>query len=110
MMAEAVLKRLGIGKGDLDRLQALSVAELQAAIEPAGKTLPPVEYPLLDRYPFGPVVDGADLPCQPFHPPAAPTGAGVPHLTGAPRARTAILLPRDRAVWSSEQRAVGQER
>src|SRR3546814_3089074 len=89
MMAEAVLKRLGIGKGDLDRLQALSVAELQAAIEPAGKTLPPVEYPLLDRYSFGPVVDGADLPCQPFHPAAAPTGAGVPIMIGDTRDETA---------------------
>lgn len=99
MVAEAVLKHLGIGNDELDRLQSLSVAQLQAAIAPAEKALPPAQFPLLDRYPFGPVVDGSDLPQQPFAPAAAPTGAGVPIMIGDTREETAIFLAGDDAVW-----------
>src|SRR4051794_16949532 len=64
-LAEAVLKELGIARGDCDRLQDVPAAKLAAAIAPASRTVGRPPMPLLDRYDFGPVVDGADLPRQP---------------------------------------------
>ncbi|MFN4088927.1 MAG: carboxylesterase/lipase family protein, partial [Alphaproteobacteria bacterium] len=99
MMAEAVLKQLGIGRHDLDRLQAVPLAQLKAAIAPAERTLPPSPWPLLDRYPLGPVVDGADLPRHPFDPDAPATGAGVPLMIGDTKDEMAIFLAGDDPVW-----------
>src|SRR5260221_12251544 len=70
-LADAVLTHLGLGRGQLDALQALPLARLQEAVEPAQKTLPRPAHPLLDRYNFGPVIDGRILSAHPFDP-AAP--------------------------------------
>ena len=45
----------------IEQLQSLPVAKLSEAIAPAQKTLPRPRYPLLDRYNFGPVIDGKIL-------------------------------------------------
>jgi para-nitrobenzyl esterase len=55
-LAEAVLGEVGLTAKQLDQLQTLPLDRLLAAIEPAQKRLPPVTFPLLDRYGFGPVV------------------------------------------------------
>ena len=67
-LADAVLKHLGLGPDQLDALQALPLARLQEAVAPAQATLPRPRYPLLDRYNFGPVIDGSVLPGHPFDP------------------------------------------
>jgi para-nitrobenzyl esterase len=69
-LADAVLKQLGLGPDQLDTLQALPLERLQEAVAPAQATLPRPRYPLLDRYNFGPVIDGSVLPGQPFDPAA----------------------------------------
>jgi para-nitrobenzyl esterase len=81
-LAEAALKHLGIGKQNLDRLAELPVDQLIAAISPARQAVGRPPSPLLDRYDFGPVVDGADLPAQPFGPDAPALSDSIPLLIG----------------------------
>src|SRR5581483_5417846 len=64
-LTEAVLKELGIPRSACERLQEVPAAKLAAAIAPASRAAGPRALPLLDRYDFGPVVDGTDLPAQP---------------------------------------------
>ncbi|HEV2301442.1 MAG TPA: carboxylesterase family protein, partial [Stellaceae bacterium] len=59
-LAEAVLKELGIARGDCDRLQGVPADRLAAAIAPASRSVGRPPLPLLDRYDFGPAADGAD--------------------------------------------------
>jgi len=47
-------------------------------VAPAQQALGPSPTPLFDRYPFGPVVDGALLPAQPFDPGAPDVSADIP--------------------------------
>ena len=68
-LADAVLKQLGLGPDQLDVLQTLPLERLQEAVAPAQATLPRPRYPLLDRYNFGPVIDGSVLPAIPSIPP-----------------------------------------
>ena len=58
-LADAVLKHLGLRSDQLDALQALPLERLQEAVVPAQATLPRPRQPLLDRYNFGPVIDGS---------------------------------------------------
>ncbi|MSO75648.1 MAG: carboxylesterase/lipase family protein [Alphaproteobacteria bacterium] len=102
MLSEAILKALGLAKGDLAKLQTLPIAKLVAAIEPAIATLPKPAHPLLDRYPFGPVVDGHDLPCQPFDPEAPTLSDHVPILIGDTKDEAAIFLAPDDRIWSRQ--------
>src|SRR5580692_10471633 len=53
-LADAVLKQLG----GIDKLQDAPLSALLGAIIPASKAAGPRTFPLLDRYDFGPVVDG----------------------------------------------------
>ena len=55
-VVDAVFAGLGHGR------QALPLARQQEAVDPAQKTLPRPRLPLLDRYNFGPVIDGSLLP------------------------------------------------
>ena len=64
-LAEAVLTDLGLGLDECERLQSVPAERLAAAIAPASRRVGPRALPLLDRYDFGPVVDGSDLPQQP---------------------------------------------
>jgi para-nitrobenzyl esterase len=99
-LADAVLKQLGLGAGQFDALQALPVAKLSEVIAPAQKTLPKPRYPLLDRYNFGPVIDGKVLPTQPFDPAASALQDDVPVMVGGTSSESAIYLAPDDAVWN----------
>ncbi|MBN9087055.1 MAG: carboxylesterase/lipase family protein [Reyranella sp.] len=98
-LADAVLKQLGLGKDQLDTLQALPAAELSKVIAPAQKTLPKPRYPLLDRYNFGPVIDGTVLPAQPFEP-ATPVSDDIPVMVGGTKDESAIFMAPDDAIWN----------
>jgi para-nitrobenzyl esterase len=98
-LADAVLKQLGIGTDQLDKLQALPIADLSKVIAPAQKTLPKPRHPLLDRYNFGPVIDGKVLPAHPFEP-ATALSDDVPVLVGGTKDESAIFLAPDDAVWN----------
>ncbi len=99
-LADAVLKHLGLGKNQLDALQALPLARLQEALAPAQKALPRPALPLLDRYNFGPVIDGAVLPAHPFDPTAPALSDDVPIMIGGTKDESAIFLAPDEAVWT----------
>ena len=99
-LADAVLKHLGLGANQLDALQALPLARLQEAVDSAQKTLPKPRLPLLDRYNFGPVIDGSLLPAHPFDPAAPSVSDEVPVLIGGTKDESAIFLAPDDAVWN----------
>ncbi len=99
-LADAVLKQLGLGPDKLDALQALPIAKLQEAIVPAQKALPKPHYPLLDRYNFGPVVDGRVLPAHPFDPAATALSDDIPLMIGGTHTESSIFLAPDDAVWN----------
>lgn len=104
-LAAAVLKQLGLDGGSLtggklDALQALPLEKLQAYVATAQATLPKAKRPLLDRYNFGPVIDGNVLPAHPFDPAASPLGDDVPVLVGDTTDEAAIFLAPDEAVWN----------
>jgi para-nitrobenzyl esterase len=99
-LADAVLKHLGLRADQLDALQELPLARLQEAVEPAQKTLPRPRYPLLDRYNFGPVIDGSVLPGHPFDPAAPAVSDDVPIMIGGTKDESAIFLAPDDAVWN----------
>src|SRR5437763_11123892 len=99
-LADAVLKHLGLGRGQLEALQALPLEKLQAAVAPAQATLPRPRLPLLARYNFGPVIDGKLLPAHPFDPAAPAVSDEVPVMVGDTKDEAAIFLAPDDAVWN----------
>jgi para-nitrobenzyl esterase len=103
-LADAVLKQLELGphpgRGQLDALQALPIARLTETIALAQKTLPPARHALLDRYNFGPVIDGQVLPAHPFDPAATTLSDDVPVMMGGTKDESAIFLAPDDAVWN----------
>jgi para-nitrobenzyl esterase len=99
-LADAVLADLSIGRGELDKLQTMPFQQLIAAIPPALQKVTPAARPLLDRYAFGPVVEGHDLPRHPFDPDATPVSADVPVMVGGTRDENSIFLAPDDAVWN----------
>jgi para-nitrobenzyl esterase len=105
-LADAVLKHLGLRSDQLEALQALPLERLQEAVVPAQATLPRPRYPLLDRYNFGPVIDGSLLPQQPFDPGAPAVSDDVPLMIGDTKDEAAIFLAPDDAVWN---RTIGEE-
>jgi len=99
-LAEMVLGELGLTAKELDKLQSLPVPQLVAAIGPALKKIGRPPHPLLDRYGFGPVVDGHDLPHHPFDPSATDLSDTVPVMVGGTRDENALFLAPDDAVWN----------
>src|SRR5207302_5146227 len=99
-LAEAALKQLGITRDTLDQLHTLPVEQLVAAITPVKRAVGRPERPLLDRYDFGPVVDGADLPQQPCDPAPAAISDAIPLLIGDTKDEAARFLVDDDAVWN----------
>jgi para-nitrobenzyl esterase len=98
-LTDHVLRVLGLGPGEVGRLQALPVATLLGAVKPAEKALGPSPTPLLDRYPFGPVVDGDVVPAHPFDPVAPDVSADIPLIIGDMAQETTIFMATDDAVW-----------
>ncbi|HEX3862908.1 MAG TPA: carboxylesterase family protein [Stellaceae bacterium] len=101
-LAEAVLKELGIPSKNCARLQDVPAELLAATIAPASRAVGKRTYPLLDRYDFGPVVDGTDLPQQPFDPAAPAIADDIPLLIGGTHEESGYFLADDNEVW--EQR------
>ncbi|WP_395712261.1 carboxylesterase/lipase family protein [Reyranella sp.] len=99
-LAHAVLKHLGLRPDQLAALQALPLARLQEAVAPAQQTLPRPRLPLLDRYNFGPVIDGTVLPAHPFDPAAPAISDDVPIMVGGTKDETAIFFAPDDKVWN----------
>jgi len=99
-LAEAVLKQLGMGQNQCERLQAVPADRLLATIAPASRSVGRARSPLLDRYDFGPVVDGSDLPQQPAEPTAPGISDNIPVLVGGTREESAFFLADDDAVWN----------
>jgi len=98
-LAEAVVKELGIGRAECEKLQQVPADRLAAAIAPASRAVGRPPMPLLDRYDFGPVVDGADLPQQPFDPDAPAIADDIPLLIGGTREESGFFLADDDEVW-----------
>ena len=98
-LAEAVMAELGLARTQLGELQAMPYQRLIAAIAPAQKRLGPSPQPLLDRYDFGPVVDGSVLPSQPFDPKAPGISRDIPVMIGDTKDEAAIFLAPDDKVW-----------
>ncbi len=99
-LAEAALRALGLRDDECARLQELPPAQIVAAIAPAARAVGRSQWPLLDRYDFGPVVDGADLPQHPCHPGAPETARAVPVMVGGTREESAFFLADDDRVWN----------
>ena len=99
-LAEAVLGEVGLNANQLTNLQALPFERLLAAIQPAQAKLAPVGFRLLDRYGFGPVVDGHDLPQHPFDPTAPDVSDTVPVMVGGTKDENALFLAPDDVVWN----------
>ena len=100
-LADAVLKQLG----GIDKLQDVPLDKLLGAIVPASRAAGPRAYPLLDRYDFGPVVDGAVVAQHPADSSTAPLGDDIPLMIGG-TAREASLFLDDDAVW---HRTLGED-
>ena len=99
-LAEAVLEELGIGHNECGRLQTVPAERLLAAIAPASRAVGRSRWPLLDRYDFGPVVDGNDLPQHPAEPAAPAMSDDIPLMVGGTREESALFLADEDAVWN----------
>jgi para-nitrobenzyl esterase len=99
-LAEAVLKELGVGRHECERLQSVPAEQLLAATAPASRAVGRSRWPLLDRYDFGPVVDGNDLPQHPADPEAPAIADDIPLMVGGTREESAFFLADDDAVWN----------
>jgi para-nitrobenzyl esterase len=98
-LTEAVMNELGIARGDCELLHEVPVDRLAAAITPASRAVGRPTLPLLDRYDFGPTVDGTDLPTQPFDPAAPQISHDIPLLIGGTREESGFFLADDNEVW-----------
>ena len=99
-LADAVLKEVGVGHTECERLQTVPAERLSAAIAPASRAVGRSRWPLLDRYDFGPVVDGTDLPQHPADPAAPAISDDIPLMIGGTREESAFFLADDDAVWN----------
>lgn len=98
-LAEAALKHVGLRADECERLQTLPPAQLLTAIAPAARAVGRSRC-LLDRYDFGPVVDGADLPQHPADPEAPTVSDPIPLMVGGTREESAFFLADDEEVWN----------
>jgi len=98
-LTEAVLRELGLSRATLAELHTVSVARLVATIGPAQQAIGPSQWPLFDRYPFGPVVDGTIVPRHPFDPDAPAVSADIPLIVGDTSHEASLFLAHDDKVW-----------
>src|SRR3954452_3775283 len=96
---EAVLRELGIARGDCNRRHEVPAERLAASIAPASRAIGRPELPLLDRYDFGPAAEGPPLPQQPFDPAAPEIARDIPLLIGGTREESGFFLADDDEVW-----------
>lgn len=93
-LADAVVKQLG----GVDKLAEVPLSALLGAIVPASKAAGPRAFPLLDRYDFGPVVDGRLVTQHPAEPTTSSLGDDIPLMIGGTSREAALFLDDD-AVW-----------
>jgi para-nitrobenzyl esterase len=98
-LADNVLKHLGLRPDQLAELQTVPLTRLLEAVVPTQASLPRPRQPLLDRYNFGPVIDGSLLPGHPFDPAAPAVSDDIPVMVGGTKDESAIFLAPDDAVW-----------
>ena len=98
-LSDAVLRELGLGRAQLGELQRLPWERLRAAVEPATSALGASPWPLFDRYPFGPVLDGTIVPRHPFEPDAPDLSDDIPLLVGDTKDEASLFLSQDDKVW-----------
>ena len=94
-LADAVMKQLG----GIDKLPDAPLDKLLGAIVPSSRAAGPRAWPLLDRYDFGPVVDGAVVPQHPAEPTTSPLGDDIPLMIGGTNREASLFLDDD-AVWN----------
>ena len=99
-LTDLTLRELGLDGARVGELQRLPVARLQAAIAPAERALGASPFPLFDRYPFGPVVDGGLIPRHPFDPDAPDLSADIPLLVGDTKDEASLFVSQDDRVWN----------
>ncbi len=99
-LAEAVLTELGLRRGECAGLRTMPAERVLAAIAPASRAVGRSHWPLLDRYDFGPVVDGVDLPQHPAEPEAPAIADDIPLMVGGTSEESAFFLADDDAVWN----------
>jgi para-nitrobenzyl esterase len=103
-VSERVLDYLGMGRGELRKLQELPVSQLLAAFFTVQKELPPRRF--TDLPCFAPVLDPQVLPRQPFTPTATPLSAHIPLLIGWNRTEMTFFMGADAAGFSLDERAL----
>jgi para-nitrobenzyl esterase len=99
-LAAQALRELGLRGNECERLMEQPPERILAVIAPAVRAVGRSRWPLLDRYDFGPVVDGDDLPQHPCEPEAPGISDGIPLLVGGTREESAFFLADDDAVWN----------
>ncbi len=87
-LAEQLLDQLGMGKHELDKLQALPFAQLTEAVGKLGVAAGMMR--------LAPVVGGSYFPEHPFDPAAAATAANVPLMIGSNKDEAALFSATDR--------------
>ena len=99
-LAAQALRELGLRGHECERLMEQPPERILAAIAPAVRAVGRSRWPLLDRYDFGPVVDGDDLPQHPCEPEAPGISDGIPLLVGGTHEESAFFLADDDQVWN----------
>src|SRR5439155_19353628 len=88
-----------LGRAQCERRRSVTMGRLAAAIAPAPRSAGRRRLPLLDRYDFGPVADGSDLPAHPFDPAAPALADDIPLLIGGTKEESGFFLADDDEVW-----------
>jgi para-nitrobenzyl esterase len=91
--ARAVVAKLGLDTGSIDRIRTLPASSIQEAVRAAAADGAGVAAPgPMAGIAGGPVLDGSNVKQHPFHPHAAPQGRAVPMMIGVNRTETSLLV------------------
>ena len=99
-LADAVLKHLGLGPTSSTRCRPCRWSACRKPSCRHRRRCRVRAMPLLDRYNFGPVIDGSVLPGQPFDPAAPALSDDIPLMIGGTKDEAAIFLAPDDEVWN----------
>ena len=94
---ERILAKLGLQPNQVDELQKLPVERLLSAIDTRGSG------PGAAPFTFAPVVDGRNLPRDPFDPTAPEISADVPLIVGSVNTEGTFFTPPDSPLFSLDE-------